>query len=241
MSSNPINEMRPAAIDEEISDPSERARRECEALLNSSTSTFSTGKNLHLRGALTTVSILVRPDPQNPADCRIDVICQAVGRMKVDWERIPLVLVDPTTRATLQSSVLQSSGRATLNLPYGDGSERELGFRYDGVEMLLSARALALFGGTPGGKLPPPAKSDRILVEAKLVPVQTLRIEIRALDPSLKGSKVRVEIRSKKYGVLFSEEVSLKFGDGMLGFSDPPPEALRVPVGEHLSVAVRPH
>src|ERR1039457_2334823 len=109
----------------------ERVREECIGLLDSAR--FSTWRDLHLKGELATVSILVRPEERpdggDPDTCCVMVICQAAGHLLVEWNRVPLELVDVESGQVLHRDVLDSRGRALFKVPYVGVRERGLRFQ----------------------------------------------------------------------------------------------------------------
>jgi hypothetical protein len=228
------------SVDEQIQEVQENARFECQHLLDSAR--FSTLRDSHLRGSLAGVSILVRPDRVQPDTCRIDVICQSAGQLRVGWERIPLELVDTEEDQVIARGVLDSGGRARFTLPYGS-RERSLRFRDPVVVLEVPALAFA-FQGQPEGAphLESSKKSERLSIDYTIVgsiPGQrTLKIVVEALDHSLRGGTVRVEIRSPRGRQ--SQDVELVSNDGLRGEWEIREELLGTGEPEDLKIEARP-
>jgi hypothetical protein len=228
-------------VDEQSFELLERARLECLNLLDSAR--FSTWKGLHLNGALTAISILPRPDREDPDTCRIELICHGAGHIRVEWERVPLELVDTESERVLYRGVLDARGRSMFKVPSGGPQERYLRFRHPeppDVEFEFRAELLALAGGGPD-ELPPLKESDRLSVELILVPERTLRIIVKALDASLQNGAVVVDIRSRQTSAIaYSATIPLEFDEGMRGKWDIQVENLGFSVDDILIVEVRP-
>ena len=204
-------------MNEQILEAQESARLECLDLLDSAR--FSTWRDSHLRGSVAGVSILVRPDSAKPDTCRIDVICQSAGQLRVDWERIPLELVDTETNQVIARSVFDSGGRSRFTLPYGT-RERSLRFRDPIVTLDVPALAFAFHGqpeGTPHFESSKQSEQLSIdyAIEGAIPGQRTLKIVVEALDHSLRGGTVRVEIRSPRGRQ--SQDVELVSKDGLRG------------------------
>jgi hypothetical protein len=205
-------------VDEQLSELLETARLECMNLLDSAR--FSTWRDCHLNGSLAGISILVRPDRAQPDTCRIDVICQSAGQLRIDWERVPLELVDSETDRVLARGVLDSGGRSRFTVP-SDTQERRLRFRNPVVTLEVPALAFAMCGGPPPD-LERSKQSGQLsivyAIEGEVPGQRTLKITVRSLEPSLRGGKVRVEIRSKRSPKIgHSKDIDLVYEEGEVG------------------------
>lgn len=214
-----------SGIEPRAAETLERAGEECSRLLCSSR--FDLLRPWYLEGdsKVTAVSVLPRPDPANPGQFQIQIACHA-GALRVDWERVPLVLADESGRV-LRLGVLDRKGRAILECPF----PRQMSFRFLDLDQMpwaavenFEAALVAASAQLEGESSPSPIQfqalspDGRLEAKAMLKPGPELQVVVRARDKSLRNAAVLIVMRSKKdKAVLFDARIPLDLEDGMLG------------------------
>jgi len=199
----------------------ERALTEAMSLLGGAE--FNTHFGDYRQGDLSAVSVMVSPASGN-GPTWIHVICHDPGHMGIDWDGIPLVLIDRKT-GDERISFLDARGRAKFNVEIP--SENELGF------MAVSVRSLARVevpSGIVSGDWAPlnhPAgwnvsgnsPDGSLTAVAEVVGQGFFRIAVRALTEEMRNREVQVILRSKvdPSDVWLSKRIKLDLNDGERG------------------------
>jgi len=213
------------AIEQRASETPERALEECSRLLCSTGFDLLRPWYLESKSKTTAVSVLPKPDPGNPGLYQIQIVCHA-GHLRVDWERVPLVLADESGRV-LRLDVLDQRGRAVLDGPF----PRQTVFHF--VELgqipwpaienfeaaLVAASALPMGESAPAPAAFQATSPDgRLEAKAILKSGPELQVVVRARHESLRNAVALMIMRSKKdKAVLFDARIPLDLEDGMLG------------------------
>jgi len=92
--------------------------------------------------------------------------------------------------------------------------------------------------------LPPShTESEQLSIEYTMEgdpPDRTLIITVRALDPALRGGRVRVEVRSKRSGKVHDETIDLQYDEGEKGYLRIREELLGIPEMGDLKIEAHP-
>jgi hypothetical protein len=208
----------------------EGARKECSSLLCSME--LDLGRPLYLQGKTTAVSILPQPDPEQPGFCHLQILCHAAGHLNVDWERIPVVLTDPTaadpSERILGLNVLDTRGRTAFRVPFSPGRPFRLVEPEKSLELLVPlgdfpATLVAGFAGRAPSlpRFHAVSRDGRLEADASLkpgAPWPELHVVVRARHESLRNAEAHIIMRSKKSkALLFDARIPLDLDDGWAG------------------------
>lgn len=197
----------------------ERALNETMDLL--AAARFNTRFGSYQQGELSAVTVMVSPASEGDAT-RVQVICHDPGHLGIDWDGIPLFLIDHTT-GDERPGFLDARGRAGFNVRIS--SENDLGLLAVPVRHLAKVEVpkemiKAQFAQhAPQGKVSAFSPDGAVSADAEVVGEGLLRITIKALIPEMRNAEVRVILRSKAdpSEVWLSRKIKLNRNDGERG------------------------